>query len=120
MSIDDEKMVINDLTILIPSDIDAYQKHVESVIEANKAEVDAMLALVTEPFKPFTKVGACIASNTPYYYLDEKAYLAAAESGSVPTLPNKADALAYLTSRKMCVMNCCGFTHKCEPRLFGK
>ncbi len=115
-----EKYVHSDLAVLLPDAQSAYEKHVASVIDMHKEEIEAMLVHVVEPFKPFAKVGACVASNVPCYYLDEDAYVAAAESGNVPSLPKKEDALAYLASRKMQVLKCCGFAHPCAPRLFGK
>lgn len=132
--IPDEPYEIPELAILLPpliehtkEEIDKmiydakveYSKHVEKVIEEQKEYVDTMLAQVVEPFKPFAKAGACISSQKPYFYLDEEAYVFAAESGAVPTIPNKDDALAYLACRKVNVLKCCGYAHPCPPRLFG-
>lgn len=122
MNIVDEKFIVQDIAVLL-HDADAkadYKKHVESIMKEHLSEIIEIMKEVVEPFKPFAKVGACIASRAPYYYLDEDEYIAAAERGEVPTLPNKDDALAYLALRKVQVLNCCGYTHPCDPRLFGK
>jgi hypothetical protein len=135
MSAFDDKYILPDLALLLPPrpvmDEETmkklianaklqYEKDVNRIVEEQKEYVDSMLAEVVDPFKPFAKAGACISSQKPYFYLDEEAYVLAAEAGAVPTIPNKDDALAYLASRKVNVLKCCGYAHPCPPRLFGK
>jgi hypothetical protein len=85
-------------------------------IESNKEKVDSAILKIVEPFRPFVTPSYDIYYNHLDFNFDEEAYLAAADDGTVPTLPTKTGAIEYLNNRKK--TKCCGCMIYVHPRLF--